>query len=183
MLSLGQVRPGSKVIFRGLPHEVIEANHHKMGRGGAKLQTKLRNLLDQAVIDYTFAGEERLEEASISYRAAQYLYSEGKTGYFMITDTYEQLMGSLPESQRRFLKEGEKVDLMTWQDQIIGVKLPKKIELEITYTEPAVKGNTANAATKSATLETGVTIQVPLFIKTGDRVFVNTETGQYDSRA
>jgi elongation factor P len=183
MLALNQVRSGSKIIFHGSPHEVIEASHLKMGRGGAKLQTKLRNLLDQAIIDYTFAGEERLEEAAVRYRAAQYLYAEDKFGHFMLGDTYEQVSAPLNETQSRFLQEGSNVDLMLWNDQVIGVKLPKKVELEVTLADLAVKGNTVNAATKNATLETGATIQVPMFINRGDKILVNTETGQYDSRA
>ena len=94
MLALNQVRNGTKIIFRGAPHEVIEASHHKMGRGGAKLNTKIRNLIDGSVIDYTFAGEEKLEEAEISYQEAQFLYQESGNAFCMLADTYEQI--SLP---------------------------------------------------------------------------------------
>ncbi|QQG49837.1 MAG: elongation factor P [Candidatus Berkelbacteria bacterium] len=183
MLALGQVSIGSKILFRGAPHDVLQANHLKMGRGGAKLQTKLRNLLDGAVIDYTFAGDERLEEVEISYRNAQFLYAEGKAGHFMFSDTYEQVEAPMAESSSRFLKDGASVDLQSWQNRVIGVKLPKKVELIVTEAEPAVRGNTANTATKNATLETGAVVQVPLFVKTGDKLIINTETGQYDSRA
>lgn len=183
MLSLGQVSVGSKILFRNAPHEVLQSNHLKLGRGGAKLQTKLRNLIDGAVIDYTFSGDERLEEVEINYRTAQFLYAEGPTGHFMFSDTYDQVSASLNDGAKRFLKDGTNVDLQTWQGRIIGVKLPKKVELEVQYAEPAVRGNTANAANKNATLETGANIQVPLFIKSGDKVLVNTDTGQYDSRA
>ncbi len=182
MLSLNQVRAGSKIIFKGELYSVIEANHLKMGRGGAKLNTKLRNLLDQSVIDYTFAGEEKLEEASVSYQAAQFLYAEGAKGFFMLTDTFEQVEILLTESSRRFLKEGSPTDLLVWQERVIDVQLPKKIVLEVTYTEPAAKGNTVNAVTKDATLETGATVKVPSFIKVGDQVEINTETGQYSAR-
>jgi elongation factor P len=183
MLPLGQVRVGTKIIFRSMPHEVLEANHLKMGRGGAKLQTKLRNLVNQAVYDYTFAGDERLEAAEISYRPAQFLYHEASKGHFMLSDSYEQISLELRETVKRFLKEGEAVDLMFWHEETIGLNLPKKVELAVKYTEPAVRGNTANAATKQAELETGTTVQVPLFVKTGDTVWINTQTGQYDSRA
>jgi elongation factor P len=183
MLPLNQVRAGAKIIFRDSPHQVLEANHLKVGRGGAKLTTKLRSLLDGSVIDYTFAGEEKLEEALVSYKGAQYLYSEGTTGFFMLNDTYEQVSLPTRPDQTKFLKEGGSVDLVLWQDQVIDVQVPKKVVLEVQYTEPAAKGNTVNAATKDATLETGATVKVPLFIKTGDLVEVNTETGLYSARA
>lgn len=182
MISLNQVRAGTKIIFRTVPHQVIEANHLKVGRGGAKLQTKLRSLIDGSVIDHTFAGEERLEEANVTYRAAQYLYQEGSTAFFMLNDTYEQI--SLPASSDRtkFLTEGGVVDLIIWQEKVIDIQIPKKVSLAVSYTEPAAKGNTVNAASKEARLESGAVIKVPLFIKTGDHVEVNTETGLYSAR-
>ena len=182
MISLGQVKVGSNIIFRDKPHQVVEVNHLKMGRGSAKLVTKLRNLVDQSVYDYTFAGDEKLEEASISYRQVQFLYREGKDGFFMTNDDFETLSLPLGEARAKYLKEGETVDLMLWQNQPIDVKLPKKVTLKVTYTEPGFKGNNANAATKPATVETGATINVPLFIKDGDSITINTDTGSYDSR-
>lgn len=182
MLSLNQVRVGSKIIFRNAPFEVTEANHLKMGRGGAKLVTKMRNLLTQAVIDYTFAGDEKIEEADIYYRAAQFLYKESGEAFFMTNDDFEQLSLHLAENKVKFLKEGESVDLMIWQGRLIDVKLPPKVDLQVTYTEPGFKGNTTSAAMKPATLETGAQINVPLFINAGDIVRINTETSLYDSR-
>ncbi len=183
MLSLNQVRNGANIIVRGTPFVVVEAKHLKMGRGGAKLNTKLRNLIDGSVIDYTFAGEEKLEEASVSYRAAQFLYQEGETAHCMLTDTYEQTALPVRSDQTKFLTEGGNVDLVLWQDRVIDLRVPKKVPLTVSYTEPAAKGNTVNAATKDATLETGAVVKVPLFIKTGDLILVNTELGTYDSRA
>lgn len=182
MISLGHIKVGNRILFRNAPHEVLQANHLKMGRSGAKLTTKLRNLIDNSVIEYTFAGEERLEEADVSYRAAQYLYQEGSIGHFMVNDTFEQVSATVTEAQTKFLTEGSSVDLVLWQEQVIGVKPPKKVVLEISFAEPAVKGNTVNAATKNATLETGAQIQVPMFINSGDTVEVNTETGEYVGR-
>lgn len=184
MYSLGEIRPGYKIIFRSAPHEVLEANHHKMGRGGAKLVTKLRNLLDQSVYDYTFAGDERLEEANINFRASQFLYREGNDAFFMTNDDFETLSIPLPETRTKFIKEGETVDLMLYQGRAIDVRLPKKVTLKVTYTEPGFKGNTTSSSiNKPATLETGASIGVPLFIGVGDCIVVNTETGQYDSRS
>lgn len=182
MLSLGQVKPGVRVIFRGEPYEVIESNHQKLGRGGAKLVTKMRHLLSQAVIDYTFAGDERLEEAIISFYRAQFLYHDRQLSFFMKNDDYEQVSLVLSDNQRRFLKEGEQVDLVFWNKRVIDARLPKKVELEVTYTEPGFKGDSVGTTLKSATLETGAIVQVPLFLKTGDKIRINTETGSYDSR-
>lgn len=183
MLSLGQVKSGNKIMFRDAPHEVVESNHHTMGRGGAKLVTKLRNLLTQSVIDYTFAGDEKLEEANLNYQNAQFLYREGGEAYFMTTDDFSTLSLILPESRTKFLKEGEAVDLLIWSERPIDVKLPNKTKLKVTYTEPGFKGNTASSTLKPATLETGAHITVPLFVNIGDEIVVNTTTGSYDSRS
>lgn len=182
MINLGQVKPGVRIIFRAEPFEIVESNHLKMGRGGAKLVTKMRNLLSQAVIDYTFSGDERLEEASINFQKAQFLYSDNQTSFFMKNNDYEQVSLNLPENRRKWLKEGEEVDLMLWNVRVIDIRLPKKVELEITYTEPGFKGDSVSSTLKSATTETGANIMVPLFVKTGDKVRVNTDTGAYDSR-
>jgi len=182
MLSLNQVRIGTKILFQNQPVEVISVNHLKMGRSGAKLVTKLRNLLTQSVVDYTFQGDEKLETADIIYKAAQYLYSQDETAFFMLADTYEQVETSLTSEQRRFIIEGCDCDLVFWRDRVIDIKLPPKVNLKVDYTEPGFKGDTATAAFKQATLENGTAIQVPLFIKDGDTIRVSTETGQYDSR-
>lgn len=199
MLSLAQVKVGSKIMFRDTPHEVISANQVQAGRGQAKLDTKLCNLLTQAIFEQTFQGNDRIEEASLQYKNATYLYSErldrelyeaypadypeGELAQAMLADTFEQVSVKLPPERFRYLKEGQPIDLLFWRDQVIDVRSPKKVVFEVTYTEPAEKGNTVNTALKPATLETGATVNVPLFIKTGDRITVNTETGQYDSRA
>lgn len=182
MISLGQIKVGTKIIFKDSPYEVIIAEHLKMGRGGAKLVTKLRNLLNQSVIDYTFAGEEKLEEADISYSQAQFLYQENDQAFFMATDDFATVQLKLPESRLRYLKEGQTTDLLMWQGQAIDANIPKKVELTISYTEPGFKGNTASAALKPATLETGAQVNVPLFLDVGDKILINTDTGAYDSR-
>jgi elongation factor P len=183
VISLNQARVGSKIIFREAPYEVIDASHLKMGRGGAKLVTKLRNLLTQTVIDYTFAGDERLELADLVYRNAQFLYRENDQAFFMTNDDYETLSLALPEARTRFLKEGEAVDLLLWADKPIDIRQPAKVTLKVTYTEPGFKGNTTSSVLKPATLETGAIINVPLFVNIGDFIVVNTETAQYAERA
>jgi elongation factor P len=182
MLSLNQVKTGAKIIWRDVPQEVIEANHLKVGRGGAKLVCKLRNLLTGAVVDYTFAGDERLESADVRFRIAQFLYSEGDKGYFMTSDDFSTVQLAVPKEQLAYLLEGANVDLIVWQDQPIAVNLPKKVSLKVTYTEPGFKGNTQSSVQKPAKLETGLEVMVPLFVNIGDVVAINTETGKYDSR-
>lgn len=182
MLSIGQVKLGTKIIFRAAPHQAILANHLNLGRGQAKLITKLKNLITGAIVDQTFSGNERIEEATVTYHPSQFLYSTGQTGQFMTDDTFEQLSYRLEPNQAKFLREGQPVSLTIWNDQVIEIVLPKKVELKVTYTEPGIKGDTTGEARKSATLESGATIQVPLFIHNGQTVVVNTETGQYDSR-
>ena len=169
-------------MFREFPCEVLEVNHLKMGRGGAKLVTKLRNLVNQSVVDYTFAGEEKLPEADINYRQAQFLYTENNEAFFMANDDFETLSIKLDKNRVKFLKEGENVDLMVWENAPIDINLPKKVELKVTYTEPGFKGNTASSVLKPATTETGAQVNVPLFLNVGDTIVVNTDTGAYDSR-
>lgn len=183
MISLNQLKTGNKIIYRAIPHEVINANHSKVGRGGAKLNTKLRNLIDGTVIDYTFAGEEKLEEAQVTYRQAQFLYSENEQSYFMLTDDYSQLSAKINNNKFRYLSEGQAVDLVLWQEKIIDLRLPSKIEVIVKYTEPGIKGDRVSTGTKAATLENNTVIQVPLFVKTGDRIILNTDSGEYVSRA
>ncbi|MEX1051846.1 MAG: elongation factor P [Patescibacteria group bacterium] len=182
MLSLNQAKAGTKIIWRAAPHEIVEANHLKVGRGGAKLVTKLRNLLTGSTIDYTFAGDERLEEAEIRYRPSQFLYAQDDKSFLMTNDDYETLEVALPKKQSQFLLEGSTADLIIWQGQAIGVNLPKKVELKVSYTEPGFKGNTQSSTLKPAQLETGLEVMVPLFINAGDIIRVSTETGAYDAR-
>lgn len=183
MISLGQARVGGRIVWKGEPYEIIDVKHLKVGRGGAKLVTKLRNLLTQAIIEYTFQGDEKLEEADIGYRNSQYLYSEGDKHFLMSNDDYTQFELSLPKDRMKLLKEGETVDVLLWDGKVIDVKLPKKVQLRITYTEPGFKGDTSGSTTKPATVETGASVQVPLFIQIGDSIRINTDTAAYDSRA
>lgn len=183
MLSLNQVKSGAKIIFKDAPFEVLEANHLKVGRGGAKLVTKLRNLLTGSLIDFTFAGDEKLESADLFYRSSQFLYCENGKAFCMVNDTFETVEVPIPAKQQKYLKEGVAVDLITWGEKPIGINIPKKVTLEVTYTEPGFKGNTTSTALKNATLETGAEIMVPLFINIGDKIVINTDSGEYSERA
>src|SRR3990167_9199715 len=185
MLSINDLKLGSKVIFQNQPHQVIFAQHSKLGRGGGILRTKLKNLISGATIEKTFAGRETIAPAELESQKAQFLYHDDQEYYFMNSATFEQF--SLDKNQigdlARFLKEEAKVDILYFYDKPINVNLPIKITLEVSYAEPGFRGNTASTVTKPATLETGAQINVPLFIKVGDKIVVDTRTGEYVERA
>lgn len=181
-LNLGAVKCGIRIICHSSPYEVLEARHLQLGRGRAKLITKLRNLLDNSVIEKTFRGDEKIEEADVTYQGAQFLYADNDNCYVMDNKTFEQKAIQLETKKRLLLKEGINLDLVVWQNKIIDIRLPKKIPLKVVHSEPAIRGNTVTNALKDARLETGVTVQVPLFIQTGDTILVNSENGSYDSR-
>ncbi len=149
------------------------------------MRTKMRNLISGTIIEKTFAGAEKLEEAELEIKKAQYLYKDSNSYYFMDSNNFEQF--SLAKNQlgdvSRFLKEGGDVDILYFDNQPININLPIKIALEVTYTEPGFKGNTTSTVTKPATLESGAQIQVPLFIKEGDKIVLDTRTGEYMARA
>lgn len=185
MLTINDLKIGTKVIFGGQPHAVIFAQHSKLGRGGGILRSKLKNLLSGAIIEKTFAGAEKLEEANLETRQAQFLYRTDNLYYFMDAASFDQFELTQNQLGRAadFLKEGETVDLLYFDNRPINVQLPIKIKLKVTYTEPGFKGNTASTVNKPATLETGTQIAVPLFIKDGDEIVIDTRTGEYVQRA
>lgn len=185
MLNLTDLKNGTNIIFQGDPHTVIYYEHSKLGRGGAIMRTKLKNLRNGAIIDYTFKGNEKIEPANITRRKAQYLYSQGDTYNFMDAGTFDQftLEKNVIGKQADFLKEGENIDVLALGDKPININLPIKVELEVSETEPGVRGDTAQGSvTKPAILETGAKISVPIFVKVGDKVRVNTESGEYVER-
>ncbi|MGA2666730.1 MAG: elongation factor P [Patescibacteria group bacterium] len=185
MLTINDLKVGIKVNFDGTPYTVIFAQHSKLGRGGGIMRTKMRNLISGTIIEKTFAGAEKLEEAELETKKAQYLYKDSNSYYFMDSNNFEQF--SLTKNQlgdvSRYLKEGSDVDILYFDNQPININLPIKIALEVTYTEPGFKGNTTSTVTKPATLESGAQIQVPLFIKEGDKIVLDTRTGEYVARA
>ena len=169
----------------GVPFQVLRYEHIKSARGGANVKVKARNLLNGSVLEKGYMATARVEDASITKNNAQYLYKDNSGFIFMNPTMYEQftisknLMGDAAD----FLKEGEAVLVMYFEDQPITVELPKSMVFEITYTEPGFKGNTVTNTYKDATLENGTIIKVPTFIKIGDKIKVNTETGEYSSKA
>ena len=164
---------------------VVEFQHVKPGKGGAFVRTKLKNFRSGAVVEKTFRADEKVRLAVIDKREMQYLYREGSDYVFMDTETYEQVHvapDDLGESVS-YLKEGDTAILPTYEDEIVGVELPAAVELSVTNTEPGVQGDRVSGARKPATLETGLTVQVPLFVEPGERIKVDTRTGEYLARA
>lgn len=172
------------IMYSGQPHLVVEREFYKPGKGGAYNRTKLKNLRSGKVISQTFKTTEKVEELDITTRSMNYLYLDGDSAYFMDPNSFEQISistNSIPGGTD-YLKEGEDYIVVSYEGEILSVKLPPKIVFEVTETAGADRGNTSGNATKDATLDTGLSIQVPLFIKNGDRVIVNTEFGEYVSK-
>jgi elongation factor P len=164
---------------------VVEFQHVKPGKGGAFVRTKLKNVRTGAVLERTYRADEKLSQAVIDKREMQYLYGEGDQFVFMDNETYDQLQ--VPPTAlgdaANYLKEGDTAVLQMYDEEIVGVDLPAAVELTVATTEPGVQGDRVSGARKPATLETGLTVQVPLFVNTGDRVKVDTRSGEYITRA
>jgi len=163
---------------------VVEFQHVKPGKGGAFVRTKLKNVRTGAVIERTYRADEKLEQAIIDKREMQYLYNDGEQYVFMDNTSYDQMhvdQSALGEAAK-YLKEGDSPVLQMYNGEIVGVDIPASVELEVTTTEPGVQGDRVSGARKPATLETGLVVQVPLFVNTGDRVKVDTRSGEYLTR-
>lgn len=178
------LKKGAVFQMDGHPYKVLEYGQKVMGRGGSIVNVRIKSLIDGKVLEKTFKGNEVIEQADVQYSNVQYLYNDGAKYYFMDDDTYEQieLSADLLEGQTGYLKEGDKVKAQSFNGNVINIDLPKNVFLKVTYSEDVVKGDTANSVQKDATLETGLTIRVPAFIKQGDVVSVDTETGVYRER-
>jgi elongation factor P len=186
VISTNQLKNGNHIEVDGTVYKVLEFQHVKPGKGGAFVRTKLRRTSDGNVIDRTFRAGEKFRAVRTEARKMTFLYSDGSDAHFMDSESYEQL--AIPESAvanaLKWTKPNEVVDLLFIDGQPSDVQLPASVELDVTHTEPGVRGDTASGGgSKPATLETGATIQVPLFVEIGDRVKVQTETGEYISRA
>jgi elongation factor P len=155
-----------------------------MGRGGSIVNVKLRNLIDGNIIPKTFKGQDKIERAEVNTKNVQYLYTAGELFYFMDPETFEQfeLSADTVDTAAGYLKEGDSLGIQFFGDRVINVELPKNLYLEVTYAEDVVKGDTTSSVLKDATLETGLVVKVPSFIKTGDVISVDTATGEYRER-
>ncbi|MBF0495075.1 MAG: elongation factor P [Deltaproteobacteria bacterium] len=185
MYQTSEFRKGLKIEVDGKPYVIVDFLHVKPGKGGAFIRTKLKNLLTGQVIEPTFRSGEKVGKPDVEEKEMQYLYKEGDHYCFMDNSTYEQV--EIPESAvgdaKGFMLENVDVQVLCYNQQPVGVVLPFFVELAVAETEPGVKGDTASGGSKPAKLETGAVIQVPLFINEGDRLKVDTRTGDYIERA
>ena len=184
MISSNDFKTGMTIDYEGNLFQIIEFQHVKPGKGQAFVRSKLRNLRSGAVIDNTFNAGEKVKRAHIEKSTMQFLYSMGDEYVFMNNETYEQieLTAAQLEQEKNFLVDGMEVKVMSYNGEILGVEVPEKVTLEVVECEPGVKGNTASNATKSATVSTGYSLQVPLFVEVGDKLIINTNDGRYVSR-
>jgi elongation factor P len=183
-ISTNDLKNGMTLEIEGGLFQVVEFQHVKPGKGGAFVRTKLRNVRLGTTVERTFRADEKVEQAVIDKREMQYLYAEGDELVFMDTQTYDQMQvppSSLGDAAG-YLLEGNTAILQMYKDEIVGVDLPASVEMEVTYTEPGLQGDRSSAGRKPATIQTGLTIQVPLFVNTGDRIKVDTRTGDYLTR-
>ena len=180
----GEFRKGIKIIVENDPYEMIHCDFVKPGKGQALYKSKMRNLLTGTILDRTYRSGDSLEGADVRTVDGIYSYCDGSDYIFMDNLSFEQvnLAKSSCEQAMRFIKEGTPMQLLYWNERLIDVTPPKHLILEITYTEPAARGNTANNVNKPATVETGGTVFVPAFITTGEKVKIDTETGEYLGR-
>lgn len=185
MFSVNDVKNGITFELEGEIYQVLEFSHVKPGKGAAFVKMKIKNLRTGSNTEKSFNSGTKLEKAMIEKKGMQFLYASGDMYNFMNMETYEQIELSASQlgDDAKFLKEGLNVDLSFYNGELLGVILPDKVELKVVHTEPAVKGNTTNNATKDAELESGLVIRVPLFVEENDVVIVSTSTGKYDSRA
>jgi len=184
-VSTNDLRNGMSLDLPEGLFNVVEFQHVKPGKGGAFVRTKLKNVRSGAVIERTYRADEKLEQAIIDKRDMQFLYRDGTDFVFMDTTSYEQMtaapasLGDAPT----YLKEGDEANLQMYNGEIVGVDLPAAVELTVTETEPGIQGDRVSGARKPATLQTGLVVQVPLFVNTGDVIKVDTRSGEYLTRA
>ncbi len=185
MISTGDLKRGMTLDMDGELQNVLEYNHIKIGRGSAQVRIKIRSVKTGTTVERTFQSGEKFKRAIVDRKTVQYLYPEEDVYTFMDTENYEQTsMSSVQLGDiTKYLTDGQQLDILTYQDRPIGAELPPNVVLAITATDPGFKGDTASGGSKPATLETGLVVQVPLFVNEGDRIRVDTRTGQYLERA
>jgi elongation factor P len=168
----------------GTPFKVVDYSQKVMGRGGSIVNVRIKSLIDGRVYERTYKGTEAVEPADVTNKTVQYLYNDGSTFFFMDNDSYEQfeISTDMVGDGSGYLKEGDNVVVQLFEGKAINVELPKNVYLSVTYTESVVKGDTTSSVLKEATLETGITVKVPAFIKQGDVISVDTSTGAYRER-
>ncbi len=184
MVSAGDFRNGLTIEFEGNVYQVIEFQHVKPGKGAAFVRTKLKNIKNGGIVEKTFRPTEKCPQAHIDRADMQYLYNDGDLYHFMDVETYDQIALNSEDvgDALKFVKENEMVKTLSHNGQVFSVEPPLFVELEVTQTEPGFKGDTSTGATKPAVVETGAQINVPLFVEIGDKIKIDTRTGEYLSR-
>lgn len=185
MISVNDFKTGVTIEMDGQAYVVVDFQHVKPGKGAAFVRAKLKNVKTGGVVEKTFRAGEKLPKAHLDRREMQYLYNDGEGYVFMDNENYEQITISAQDMGDgvKWLLENMNIQVLFFQGNIIGIEMPNFVEMEVVETEPGIKGDTATGATKSATLQTGARVQVPLFINTGDRLRIDTRTGLYMERA
>lgn len=184
MISTSDFRKGGKIEYKGAPHEIIDFQHHKMGRGGAIVRTKLKNLKTGSIFDDSFKGGEKFERPNLEEKSMQYLYKEDELYYFMDNESYEQLPLTTEQlgDAKMFLIENMEAKMLFYEGEPLTVEVPMFVELKITKTDPGFKGDTASGGSKPAVLESGVTVKVPFHLNEGDVIKIDTRTSEYIER-
>lgn len=184
MLKITDLKKGTIFALDNVPYRVVEYSQKVMGRGGSIVNVKIKSLIDGRVLDKTFKGNSQIDQADITIVSAQYLYNDGQSFYFMDPNSFEQyeINAELIADDRLLIKENDILNLEFYNNKPIAVDLPKNTNLKVVYTENVVKGDTSNAVTKDAELETGLIVKVPAFIKEGDLISVDTATKSYRER-
>jgi len=185
MYGISEIKIGKLIQISDEPYAVIKADHHKMGRGGAVLKTKLRNLINGNVLERTFQGNDKAEPANTEKGKANFLYKDDTNAYFMNNESFEQF--ELPIEQLgdriKFMKDNTDVDVLYFKGNAVSIDLPIKMTFKVISAPPGVKGNSAGNVSKTVTIETGEEVSVPMFINEGDMIRINTDTGEYAERA
>jgi elongation factor P len=184
LISTSEFRKGAKIKYKDAPHEIIDFQHHKMGRGGAIIRTKLKNLKTGSIFEDTFKGGEKFETPELEEKSMQYLYKEDELYYFMDNENYEQfpLTSEQLGDVKKFIKENMEVKILLYSGTPLSVEIPMFVELTIVKTDPGFKGDTASGGSKPAVLESGVTVKVPFHLNEGDVIKVDTRTSEYIER-
>lgn len=184
MLNFNQIKTGRVIKLNDEPYIIVKTDHHQMGRGGAVLKARCRNLITGNILEKTFQGVEKAELAETETKKASFMYKDKDGAHFMDTKTYDQFNLSLESigDQAKFLKEETDVDVLYFEGSPVSISLPVKMDFEVVVAPPGVKGNSAGNVNKTIELETGATINAPMFVNEGDIVRVNTETGEYVER-
>lgn len=184
MIDAGELKKGITIMLDGQLYQVLDYNHIKMGRGSAQIRIRLRDIKGGHTIEKSFQASEKFAKVFLERRPVQYLYNDGDLFHFMDSETYEQFAveKTLIGDAVNYMIENMNMEIVIYKGSAIGVELPVSVELQIAETGPGFKGNTASAGGKPAKLETGITIQVPFFLNTGDKIKVDTRTGEYLER-